>query len=70
MMEGLGGGGGGYGFGGVVQRLDKMMWSKLSPYMSSCGVVRGPTPGEILKSKNSGEAISGHFAMRLSLKFT
>ena len=39
------------------------MRSKISPCISSCRVVRGASPGEILKTKNAGEAISGHFAM-------
>ena len=38
-----------------------MMRSEIFPCMSSCWVVQGPTPGEILKSKNAG---AGHFAMR------
>ena len=41
------------------------MRPKISPCISSCRVVRGASPGEILKTKNAGEAISGHFAMRL-----
>ena len=41
------------------------MTAKISPCISSCRVVRGASPGEILKTKNAGEAISGHFAMRL-----
>ena len=41
------------------------MRAKISPCISSCRVVRGASPGEILKTKNAGEAISGHFAMRL-----
>ena len=41
------------------------MRSKISPCISFCRVVRGAFPGEILKTKNAGEAISGHFAMRL-----
>ena len=49
----------------MTQRLDKIMRSKISPYISSCMVVRGASPGEMLKTKNTGEAISGHFAMRL-----
>ena len=28
-------------------------------------MVRGSSPGEILKTKNVGEAIAGHFAVRL-----
>ena len=58
----------GGGSGGVAQRLDKRMTSKkISPCISSCRVVQGGggTPGEILKTKNAGDAISGHFAMRL-----
>ena len=52
--------------GGVAQRLDNWMRAKISPCISSCRVVRGgASPGEILKTKNAGEAISGHFAMRL-----
>ena len=43
------------------------MRAKISPCISSCRVVRwgGGAPGEMLKTKNAGEAISGHFAMRL-----
>ena len=41
------------------------MRAKISPCISSCRVVRGASPGEILKTKNAGEGISGHFAMRL-----
>ena len=41
------------------------MRAKISPCISSCRVVWGASPGEILKTKNAGEAISGHFAMRL-----
>ena len=41
------------------------MRAKISPCISSCRMVRGASPGEILKTKNAGEAISGHFAMRL-----
>ena len=53
------------GVGVVAQRLDNWMRAKISPCTSSCRVVRGASPGEILKTKNAGEAISGHFAMRL-----
>ena len=56
---------GGGGGGGVAQRLDNWMRSKISPCISSCRVVRGASPGEILKTKNAGEAFSDHFAMRL-----
>ena len=51
--------------GDVAQRLDKRLRSKISTCISSCRVVRGPPLGETLKTKNAGEAISGHFAMRL-----
>ena len=53
-------GGGSVGGGGVAQRLDNWMRAKISPCISSCRVVRGASPGEILKTKNAG-----HFAMRL-----
>ena len=33
------------------------MRAKISPCISSCRVVRGASPGEILKTKNAGEAI-------------
>ena len=49
----------------MTQRLDKIMKSKISPCISSCMGIRGASPGEILKTKNAGKAISGHFAMRL-----
>ena len=49
----------------MAQRLDKIMRSKISPCIFSCRVVRGPPLGEILKTKNAGEAIWDHFAMRL-----
>ena len=55
----------GGGGGGVAQSLDKRMRSKISPCISPCRVVQGGTPGEILKTKNAGDVISGHFAMRL-----
>ena len=49
----------------------KRMRSKVSPCISSCRVVGGEegdrgggSPGEILKTKNAGEVISGHFGMR------
>ena len=41
------------------------MRSKISPCISSCMGVRGASPGEILKTKNAGKAISGHFAILL-----
>ena len=41
------------------------MRAKISPCISSCRVVRGASPEEILKTKNAGDAISGHFAMQL-----
>ena len=59
---------GGGGGGGVAQRLDNWMRSKISSCISSCRVVRGGSPGEILKTKNAGEAISGYFAMRLKFQ--
>ena len=49
----------------MAQRLDKRMRSQISPCISSCRVVRGTSLGEILKTKNTGKAISGHFALRL-----
>ena len=50
----------------MAQRLDKRMRSKIFPCVSLLvGWSGGPPPGEILKTKNVGEAISGHFAMRL-----
>ena len=57
----------GGGGGGVAQRLDKRMRSKISPCISSCRVVRGATPGEILKTKNAGEAILDHFAFAIKI---
>ena len=51
--------------GGVAQRLDKRMRSLISPCISSCRVFRGVSLGEILKTKNVGETISGHFAILL-----
>ena len=51
--------------GGLAQRLNKRMRSKISPCISSCRVFRGVSTREILKTKKVGEAISGHFAMRL-----
>ena len=58
---------------GVAQRFDKRMRSKISPCISSCRVDRGGgrgrggggSLGKILKTKNAGEAISGHSALRL-----
>ena len=52
------------GGGGVAQRLDNRMKSQ-TPRISSCRVVRGTSPGEILKTKKETKAISGHFAMPL-----
>ena len=49
----------------MAQRLDKRMRSQISPCISSCREIRGTSPVEILKTKNAGKAISGHFAMRL-----
>ena len=44
---------GGDGFGGVVQRLDKMMRSKNSPCMSSCGVAQPRGNFEIPECRRS-----------------
>ena len=41
-----------------------------TPRISSCRVVRGTSPGEVLKTKNERKAISGHFAMRLKSQFS
>ena len=41
------------------------MRSQISPCISSCRVVRETSPGEILKTENAGEAILGHFVIRL-----
>ena len=49
----------------MAQSLDKRMRSKISLCISSCRVVRRASLGEILKTKTAGEAMSGHFAMRL-----
>ena len=42
------------------------MRSQISPCISSCRWSGGPPPKEILKTKNAGKAISGHFAIRLT----
>ena len=57
----------------MAQRLDKGMKSKISLCISSCRVVHGGwgggegSPGEILKTKTAGEAISDHFAMQIKV---
>ena len=51
---------GGWGGGGMAQRLENRMRSKISLCITSSRVVRGASPGKILKTKNAWEAISGH----------
>ena len=45
--------------------LNKRMRSQISSCISSCRVIQGTSPGEILKPMNAGKAISGHFAVSI-----
>ena len=52
----------------MSQRLDKRMRSKFARVSLLVGWSGGGgTPGEILKTKNAGEAISGHFAFAIKI---